>query len=595
MKNMNTINRIKMSYSRGAMWSWEQPIPCAVNGSRSYTSGQDEMNEKNIHIKIKQGWHEINWKQVETKIKDLQEEIVIATLNNNKREIYRLQKRILRSFEGRALAVRKVVTNRGGRTSGIDNIKWTGPLEYWNAIKTLDEIIKNPKNYEAQPVRRVYIPKPNSKEMRPLGIPTMIDRALQALYVLGLDPAVETVSDLNSFGFRKNRSTHDAITAIRSLLDKNNHPEWILEIDIKKCFDRIDHNFLLKHTPICHKDLLKKWLTSGIMEELNFFETTQGTPQGSLISPVLSNVAFNGLENWIKVHNPLKKGISPGVHLIRYADDMIVTSKSRETAEKNKQLIIEFLKERGLELNEQKTVISHIKDGFNFLGFNIKRFPFRKILNNKTNQKTVLIIKPSEKGIVKLKQKLKNIFDRSKPMEGIVRELNPILRGWAEHKIISYHTQPEFIKLDHWIYTNMMRWARAQATKTGLKNIMKKYLHQTETRRWNWGTSKSLTLINLAEIPIITLRPLKLDRNPYLKEHSIYFNERKERTVFTKFKMAILKKYKHLCPRCGESLHNGEPLELHHIIPKKTGGKHSMKNTQPLHRICHQQITHQKV
>jgi RNA-directed DNA polymerase len=222
-------------------------------------------------------------------------------------------------------------------------------------------------------LKRVYIPKKNTKEMRALAIPTIIDRGVQAIYHFGIDPVVETHSDPNSFGFRKYRSTHDAITAIRSLMDKESHPKWILEADISKCFDRIDHDFLMKHTPICHKKVLVQWLKSGVMEELNFTDTIEGTPQGGIISPTLCNIALNGLEKQIANANPKKKGISSGVHLIRYADDMIITSKSQETALKNKLILENFLKERGLQLNETKTLITHIKEGFDFLGFNIRR------------------------------------------------------------------------------------------------------------------------------------------------------------------------------------------------------------------------------
>jgi RNA-directed DNA polymerase len=201
----------------------------------------------------------------------------------------------------------------------------------------------------------------------------MIDRAVQALYHLGVDPVVETKSDPNSFGFRKNRSTQDAITAIRSLLDKKTHPQWILKADISKCFDKISHDFLIENTPICHKVVLEQWLKSGVMEELNYMETEEGTPQGGIISPTLCNIALNGIENLIKKANPSKKGKSPGVHVIRYADDMIITGKTQDIAIKNKNILAEFLAERGLQLNEKKTLITHIKEGFDFLGFNIRR------------------------------------------------------------------------------------------------------------------------------------------------------------------------------------------------------------------------------
>lgn len=594
MKRINKNKNLRPVAMNTEMWSLGQTIVTqAVSGNdQSQTLSLANPNSDKLELKNeKHEWQEINWKQVETKIKDLQEKIVTATLKNNIPEIYKLQRRILQTFEGRALAVRRVITNKGGKTAGIDETKWLGPQDYWNAILELDRINKNPLEYEAQPVWRVMIPKPNSEEKRPLGIPTMLDRAVQAMYQLGLDPVVETKSDPNSFGFRKNRSTHDAVAAIRSILDKKTHPRWILEIDIRKCFDKIDHQFLMDHTPICHKDILRKWLKAGILEELNYIQTDEGTPQGSIISPILCNVALNGLEKIIKEANPLIKGISQGVHIIRYADDMIVTSRTPEIAKKNREIIAKFLEERGLQLHPDKTKITHIKEGFDFLGFNFCRKPVRREINQDTDQETVLIIKPNEKGINNIMNKIKKFIKKDNPMEYIVKKVNPILRGWAEHKRISYHSQPVFIKLEDWIYKNMMRWARARSSKISISKVLKKHLFQTDTRKWNWGATKTMKIINLGEVSIMTYPPLKLDRNPYIKENIEYFNKRREKRIDAKFKMAILEKYKNLCPICGETLHNGEPIELHHIVPRKIGGKYSMTNIQPLHRICHQQIT----
>ena len=262
--------------------------------------------------------------------------------------------------------------------------------------------------------------------MRPLGIPTMIDRAVQAVYHLGVDPAVEARSDKNSFGFRKSRSTHDAVTAIRMIMDKTTHPHWIVEADITKCFDRISHEFLMKETPIRHKHVLEQWLKAGIMEELNFIESAEGTPQGGIMSPTLCNIALNGLESTIRKANPLIKGITQGVNVIRYADDMIITARTQETAIKNKKILAEFLSERGLELNDKKTSITHIKKGFDFLGFNFKRLPKDSRFNADTNQETVLIIKPSKKGITKLVNNIKQSITKYKPIEKIIADLNPI-------------------------------------------------------------------------------------------------------------------------------------------------------------------------
>lgn len=551
-----------------------------------YISTGKKIDKKNF----KKEWHLINWKKVEAKVKSLQEEIVIATLKDNMKEVYRLQWQLLSSFEAKALAIRKVITNKGGRTAGTDGITWENPKDYWNAIQLLTEIASAPEEYRAQPLRRVWIPKANSKEMRPLGIPTMIDRAVQALYHLGVDPVVESRSDSHSYGFRKFRSTQDAITIIRSILDKDNHPQWILEADISKCFDKISHDFLMKHTPICHKMVLEQWLKSGVMEQLNYIDTEEGTPQGGIISPTLCNIALNGIEKHIKDANPSKKGISSGVHVIRYADDMIITGKNQEIAIRNKQLLNEFLKERGLQLNEKKTLITHIKKGFDFLGFNIRRMKWNPKLNNATDQETVLVIKPSEKGIKKLKWTISKVITMNKPLVKIISEINPILRGWGEHKRISYHSQEVFITIDHWIYKKMLKWTYQH--KGSLKKNLSKYVISTTARKWNWGISLTKKILNLGEIPIIVMRPLKLDRNPYLKENIAYFEKRREKLIEAKFRQMVYKLFKQKCPICEESLHNGESIELHHIVPQKSGGKYKLDNIIPLHELCHKQITH---
>ena len=569
------------------------------NGAKMWSAATNfNVNPVNIlefstvsNLDKRNGWHQIDWRKTEGKVKDLQEKIVIATEKKDFKEVYRLQWVLIQRFESQALAIRKVITNKGGKTAGTDEIVWKGSQDYWDAIQELNKIIKNPKEYKATPLKRVLIPKANSDEKRPLGIPTMIDRGVQALYNLALDPVVETTSDPNSFGFRKCRSTHDAVTAIRSLLDKRVSPKWILEIDIAKCFDKIDHKFLMDHTPVIHRMVLEQWLKSGVMEQLNFVDTTEGTPQGGIISPTLCNVALNGIEEVVLKAYPLVKGKSQGVHLIRYADDMIVTCKERTTAGEIKKIIEEFLSKRGLTISERKTKITSIFDGFDFLGFNFRRMKVRSKFNSITEQDTILIIKPSEKGIKKLKDTIREIIKPNKPMTAIVREINPVLRGWAEHKRISYHSLDVFIKLDHWIYTKMMRWARWG--KLSLSKTIKKNVIQTANRKWNWGTSLKQKIINLAEVAIIKLRPLKLYRNPYVLANIEYFNKRREKLIDAKFKAAIFKKYKNICPSCGESLNNGEPVELHHIVPQSSGGKYSIENIQPLHRICHQQTTHE--
>nr|AYE93292.1 DNA polymerase [Termitomyces sp.]AYE93309.1 DNA polymerase [Termitomyces sp.] len=552
-----------------------------------------------------QNWQHIPWDEVNERVRDLQDRIVKATLDNNMRIVYQLQNQLVTSVEGRALAIRRVVTSSGGKTPGIDKVTWDKPLERFNAIHELGMITKNPNQYKSKPLKRVMIPKSNSTEMRPLGIPTLMDRAVQAVYHLGVDPVVEAKSDPNSFGFRKGRSQHDAIAYIRSRLDKTVSPEWILETDIAKCFDKINHDFLLKETPICHKQVLKEWLKSGYVFEGKYTSTDEGTPQGGIISPTLCNVALNGIETVIMKQYPLRKvtdGQRPKVTVFRYADDMVITGCQKEILLQVKETVKEFLAVRGLELKEAKTRICHIQEGFDFLGFNVSRKEYNPFLNNHTTQPTVLIIKPSDKAIKSIKSKIREIITKYREIEKIISELNPVLRGWANYFSISYHSQATFIKIGHTVWKSMMNWVGRKHPHQSIERASAKYIVRGKTpsnHKWVWGTEKPDTekenrqvILNIAETQIKTQPLLKLDKNPYLKEHKEYFDKRAVKKFDAKFRDLILKKYNHICSICNESLHNGENIELHHIKPVKEGGKYTISNIQPLHQLCHISITH---
>jgi len=282
------------------------------------------------------------------------------------------------------------------------------------------------------------------------------------------------------------------------------------------------------------------------------------------------------------------------VHIIRYADDIIVTGKNKEILLVIKEKIEEFLLKRGLVLNQKKTRIVNIQEGIDLLGFNLRRFPFRPRLNNYNGQDTVLIVKPSKKGIQKLKDRIIEATENEhRPIEAIIRELNPVLRGWAEHKRISYHSQETFITLDHFIWTRMTQWAKRKG-KGSKRNAINQWIVSTATRKWNWaaGKKKKLLLLNLAETPIIKVPLLKLDKNPYLLENKEYYDKRKSGLVTAKFHAAIYKKQKNLCPVCGDNLFNGERVEMHHLIPQAKGGKYKLNNCQALHRTCHVKVTY---
>lgn len=538
-----------------------------------------------------QQWHKIDWKVVNNKVELIQSEICQATIKENMALVYRLQRKLIASFEGRAKAVRKVIMNSGGKTPGIDNIILSKPAEYYMAIKWLKNIVDNPKEYKAKPIKRILIPKPGKKEKRPLGIPTINDRTVQAVYHLAMDPVVECKSDLNSFGFRKTRSTHDAINYFRNYMDKKFSPGWVLEADISKCFDKIDHRFLMDNTPICDKHVLKQWLSSGMIDTGVWRRTEEGTPQGSIISPLLCNITLNGLEETIKNCITGKPNATHKIKIIRYADDIVITGRDQEILEKVLETLRIFLKERGLALNNEKTRITKIEDGIDLLGFNIRRQRWSWLINGKKNQENVLVIKPSEKGIINIKNKIKEIFQNNQKMEEIVAKLNPMLRGWAEHKRITPHARRAFFEIDNYIWERLR--TKFIRSKPG-QNKVRENFRQISQGKGRWGTSKESLILSLARIKLIRIKLKQLNMNPYKREDAEYFAKFKLNRILTNVQEKLYRKYKDTCEVCKESLLNGEAIEIHHVEPVKKGGTNKLSNLIPLHKICHAKVTHEK-
>jgi RNA-directed DNA polymerase len=320
-------------------------------------------------------WHSIDWKKVHRNVRRLQARIVKAVREGRWGKVKALVYLLTHSFSGRALAILRVVSNSGAKTPGVDNILWNTPDAKTAAFNTLRR-----HGYRPQPLRRVYISKGNGK-LRPLGIPTMTDRAMEALHLHGLDPIEETQADRDSYGFRLNRCCADALQQCHQLL-RCDGASWILEGDIKSCFDRISHDWLLANVPM-DKVILRQWLKAGFLEKRVLFATTEGTPQGGIISPALANRTLDGLEELLERHygHPRSRKRMYKVHLVRYADDFIITGTSEVLLEHGvKPLVEQFLSERGLELSHEKTRITRSTDGFDFLGQTVRRCKDKIIL-----------------------------------------------------------------------------------------------------------------------------------------------------------------------------------------------------------------------
>jgi RNA-directed DNA polymerase len=407
-----------------------------------------------------QAWHAINWRQAHCEVRRLQARIVKATQEGRWGKVKALQRLLSRSYSAKVLAVKRVTENEGKRTPGVDGVLWDTPQKKAQAVHALRQ-----QGYRPQPLRRVYIDKTNGKK-RPLGIPTMHDRAMQAVYKLALEPVAETTADLHSYGFRRERSPADAIEQCFTTLVWQRSATWILEGDIKGCFDNLSHDWLLANIPM-ETSILRKWLKAGYIEKDIFHPTQEGTPQGGVISPVLANMALDGLEKLLKTrfNRRIKRGKGTKVNCIRYADDFIITGSSPELLEQEvKPLVVQFLHERGLVLSEEKTRITAIEDGFDFLGQHLRKYQGK------------LLIKPSKKSIQRLLTHIRTLLKTQKTVSAgvFLAQLNPIIQGWAHYHqhVVSKRV---FAQVDSAIFEALWHWAKRRHPHKGKRWIKRKY------------------------------------------------------------------------------------------------------------------------
>ena len=540
-------------------------------------------------------WFAIDWPSVYRNVRRLQVRIVKAMKENRWNKVKALQRLLTHSYSGKALAVRRVTENNGKRTPGVDRIIWKTPEDKIKAVRDLRR-----REYHPQPLRRVYIPKKSDRTAkRPLGIPTMIDRSQQALHLLALDPVVETAADKNSYGFRQHRSCADAIAQCFITLSHAPNTQWILEGDIKACFDQISHEWLLANVPM-DRTILQKWLKSGYMDKHVLHETTEGTPQGGIISPALANYALDGLERLLRKKFPegtrLKSlgGKSASVNFIRYADDFVITSKSKEILEGRVRPAVEqFLQQRGLELSPKKTVITHVEKGFDFLGQNVRRYPNGKLL-----------IKPSKKNLKTFLDGIRQTIRNARGMSAadLIDLLNPKIRGWAHYHrhVVSSRI---FSSVDRFIFYNLWQWARGRHQKKTSHWLKKKYFEKRGTRDWcffgetcdDQGQLHKAWLYHARSTPIRRHVKVKGEANPYDPAFETYFEEREGSHMRETFRGTRTLRYiwneqRGLCTVCRLPITRTTGWRLHHCVPLVQGGSKSAENRVLLHPDCHDKV-----
>ena len=534
-------------------------------------------------------WNSIDWHQQERHVRNLRQRIFRATQAGEWKRVRSLQKLMLRSHANRVVSVRRVAQlNTGKRTPGVDKVLLKTP-------ETRGRMVDHLAHYQpwtAKPARRVYIAKSNGK-LRPLGIPAMMDRCLQAMVKNALEPSWEARFEGCSYGFRPGRGCHDAIEKIYRLARPNSRRKWVLDADIKGAFDHISHEHLLTTIGrVPGIELIKQWLKAGYMEKGVFHETQAGTPQGGVISPLLANIALHGMEEALEIKHYTRGDLNSTRAVVRYADDFCVFCESQEDAETAKQVLTDWLIERGLTLSAEKTNIVHLTEGLNFLGFHIRLY---RTSNTKTGWK--LLTKPSKEAVQKHREQMRQAWEavRGWSIGKVLWKLNPILRGWANY----YRTgtaKETFHKLDDWMFYKEVKHIKRTHPRKSKKWQQRHYWGRLNLERqdhWVFGDKHTgQYLLKYAWFPIerhILVRGTASPDDPALKAYWLWRNALKVKDL-PPSRQKIAKKQHGLCPVCKSTLFNDEELHVHHRIPKAQGGKDTYGNLLLVHAFCHQQI-----
>ncbi len=544
-------------------------------------------------------WGATPWRKLEVAVFKLQKRIYKASQAGDNQRVHQLQRLLLKSRAAKWLAVRRVTQgNRGKHTAGVDGIKSLTPKQRLTAAKNLEALPTG------KPARRIWIPKPGKQdEQRPLSIPTLYDRARQALVKQALEPEWEAKFEPNSYGFRPGRSVHDAIGAIYIAINKQ--PKYVLDADIAKCFDRIDREALLRKTgtfPTLQR-LIKRWLNAGIIDKGVFSETHCGTQQGSVLSPLLANIALHGLETHLRNHFPRQlrnrqtgepRTMSWKPQVIRYADDLVVLHRDKTVIEHCQRLTADWLAGIGLELSPTKTRLVHTlhaeegEAGFSFLGFQVRQYPVSKH-NTGQGRGFKTLIKPSKEAIKRHYRQLAETISRNKTarQENLIRQLNPIIAGWSNYyrAVVSnkvFHT------LDQKLYHRLARWARYRHPKKGRRWIVHRYWRTDKGRHWVFGTPNGPALKTHDSVAIVRHAKVRGEASPYDGNWS-YWAARRGQHPGIPHKMARLLKRQHgRCQACGLVFTPQALIEIHHLDGDHCNNRYD--NLAAIHRHCHDQI-----
>ena len=579
-------------------------------------------------------WDSINWEKALKEIEILRSRIYANTKKASSsndpsdwKNVRELQKTMIGSYNNVLVSVRRVSQlNKGKYTPGLDEFVVTSKEQRFRLV----EIIHNRVNiyqWVPLPVSRVYIPKPNGK-FRPLGIPTITDRIIQAIIKNALEPQYEFLADVGSYGFRPGRSCHDAIeklhTTLSSSKPNNQLPRkaWVLDADIQGCFDNISHDYLekvLKGFPA--SPLISRWLQAGYVDKTAFHQTDSGTPQGGIISPLLSNIALDGLEKDLDINYRRKKsktalsgyrlvlddyvpkGVHPARAFVRYADDFVVLCETEKDCLDAKRHLEGCLLRRGLKFSPDKVKISHIEQGFDFLGTTLKYF--KANINtpgdrDETNVGYKLLIRPSLKSNIKHRQKLKDLFieHHGKSVDSLIKSINPVIRGWANYHR-KFSSRKTFERMDFYLYVLQRRFSnRAHPNKSFSWKTGKYFSALNPARpldKWVFGNTQTRNY--MLKHRWVSIQRHDIVPNAYSKDDPSlreFWEKRamsgKNTNIVLHKSLGIAKKQRHLCVLCFQPLMNYEPLEVHHIIPRRLNGPDTEGNKVILHNMCHQGI-----